>query len=123
MIFYATVVTVYSLLFIVLTVQLPSGSGGLPIPPASLPWQAWAFGSIVFGVYVTAGLVIPLAVLAGFLADTTWWRALAFGATTIQIFIAVGTGLASMLRAGLELMAAYGPEANTADSSPGTGKS
>lgn len=122
MIFYAAVVTVYSLLFIVLTVQLPSGSGGFPRPPA-LPWQAWAFGSVVFGVYVTAGLVIPLAVLAGFLADTTWWRALAFGATTIQIFIAVGTGLTSMLRAGLDLMASYDRDANAAASGPGTGES
>ena len=48
LIFCATVVTVYSLLFIVLTVQLPSGSGGLPMSPA-LPWQAWAFGGVVFG--------------------------------------------------------------------------
>lgn len=101
MVFYATVVTVYSLLFIVLMVQLPTGDVSpkdmYPLPP--MPLRMWILTSLILSFYLTAGLVIPLAVLAGFLSDTTWWRALAFSATTIQVFIAGG----SCLIAGLHI--------------------
>jgi hypothetical protein len=99
MIFYATVATVYSLLFIVLMVQLPTGDVSpkdmYPLPP--MPLRMWILAFIVLGFYLTAGLVIPLAVLAGFLSDTTWWRALAFSVTTIQVFIAGGSCLVAVL--------------------------
>ena len=94
MIFYATVATVYSLLFIVLSVQIIVGSDSplkmFPFPP--LPVRAWVLGLIPI-LYLTAGLIIPLAVLAGFLSDTIWWRALAFSVTVIQILAAGGTSL------------------------------
>ena len=101
MVFYATVATVYSLLFIVLMVQWPTQDASLkdmyPLPPT--PLRMWILAFIILGFSLTAGLVTPLAVLAGFLSDTTWWRALAFSATTIQVFVAGG----SCLIAGLYL--------------------
>jgi hypothetical protein len=104
--FYAAEVTVYSLLFIVLMVQLLAGTrndllvGGAQwlMPPPSqtdaLPSRRWPLmllGTVILGSYLTAGLVIPLAILAGFLGNATLWRVLAFAATTIQIIIAGGT--------------------------------
>ncbi len=121
LIFYATVVTVYSLLFIVLMVQLPAGSSSLMamISPPSLPVRQWIIAITILGFYLTAGLVIPLAVLAGFLSDTTWWRALAFGVTTIQVFIAGGSCLLAAVhladKAGELLAARLEQVTNTAD--------
>jgi hypothetical protein len=97
LIFYATVVTVYSLMFLVLAIQVPSGSSSpfkalISIagnaPTMLSGWEMfWAVALTC--VYLIAGLVIPLAVLAGFLTDAIWWRAIAFGATVLLIAGAV----------------------------------
>lgn len=99
MLFYATVVTVYSVLFLVLMVQMP-GSILTPDSIAAMTvsrtkpgWWLWIMGGIVAICYLTAGLVMPLAILAGFLGDATVWRILAFTATIVQIVIAGGTFL------------------------------
>jgi hypothetical protein len=105
--FYAAEVTVYSLLFVVLMVQLVAGSNPTDLlvgaalwfmpPPGetdALPSRRWPsvlLATVVLGSYLTAGLVIPLAILAGFLGNATLWRALAFTAATIQIIIAGGS--------------------------------
>jgi hypothetical protein len=95
MIFYATVVTVYSLLFVVLMVQFPSANVSIDkmLKPPEMPLKMWVSVVMILAFSLTAGLVIPLAVLAGFLSNTTWWRVLAFIATTIQVFVAGGSCL------------------------------
>src|SRR5262249_20534521 len=80
---------VFSFLFVVLNLQVVIGQTRRQVWGSQQPRGAYIpyfyLGSLYF---VTAGIVIPVAVLAGYLGDSWVWRLLAFLALTGQALMA-----------------------------------
>lgn len=82
--FYSASTAIFTLIFISISILLLTPKMSDPGPSGNPPWWYW----IAAVVSVAWGVVIPLAILAGFMQDTFQWRLLSFIMNAVELLYA-----------------------------------
>jgi hypothetical protein len=85
--FYVAITAAYVLIFISINVVLLSGDE--PAETGSVKLSSWSLWFVLGSLVSAWGVAIPLAILAGLMFDTMFWRVLALIATVGELGIAL----------------------------------